>query len=388
MHYPGMRGIKCTIQRSGTSKGIFFLDNELPEDEKKRDSVILAAFGSPDKRQIDGLGGADPLTSKTAIVAVSDRNDADIEYTFGQVGIEQPTVFYHSLCGNITSGVGPFAINHGLIKANEGITVVRMYNRNTGSILIAEVPTHNGRAISEGDYSIAGVPGSGAKVTVNFSNTVGALAGRGLLPTGSPTDVLDVPGIGPIQVSIVDMAACQIYVRAEDLGLEGTETPAMIDSHRELLDKLESIRAYAAHVIGLADTPVSAKTERRNTPHIVIIAPAADYPDYLRGKTIRAEDVDILARMMFMQITHKTYAGTGSICTAVAAKIPGTLPNIAARKDISGPIVRIGHPAGCIQVEAVVDDTPEGLRVKRACIGRTVRTIMEGQVFVPNELFA
>lgn len=382
----GIREVRCTILRGGTSKGIYILDNELPADPKKRDQLLLALFGSPDKRQIDGLGGADPLTSKLALVGPSDLANADIEYTFGQVAIEEAKIFYHSMCGNITSGVGPFAINMGLVKAVEPVTTIRMYNRNTGRIIRTEVQVRDGKAVFDGEYAIAGVPGTGAKINVDFADAAGALTGK-LLPTGHVKDELDIPGVGRITVSVVDCAACQIYVRAEDLGLKGTEKPQDIDSQPELLEKLETIRAYVTYHIGLADSPCSATKIRRNTPHLSIIAPAGEYTNYLTGEVIPAEKIDFLARMMFMQIMHKTYAGTGSVCISVASKIPGTLVYDAARPEShSCSVVRFGHPAGVIEVEAAVSENQGEFHVERAAIGRTARMIMQGTAFVRESI--
>lgn len=383
-----LRAIPCMILRGGTSKGVYLVDNDLPKDPELREKVLLEIFGSPDRRQIDGLGGADPLTSKLAIVGLSNKPDIDIEYTFGQVSIEEAKIFYHSMCGNITSGVGPFAINSGLVKATEGITKVRMYNRNTGKKIIAEVPVVNGKASCIGDYSIAGVPGTGAKISVDFSGTAGALTGN-LLPTGNPRDMLDIPGLGQMEVSIVDCSTCQIYVRARDIGLKGTESPEDVDSQPEMLKKLEAIRAYATYYIGLADTPTSASQKRRNTPHLAIVSEAQDYKNYLTGEVITADSVDFTVRMMFMQIMHKTYAGTGSVCLAVASQIPGTLVHEAARPAGSNKgYVSFGHPAGIIEVEVAVGQDHGVINVFRAAIGRTARMIMEGNVYVRENLFA
>ncbi|MDR1194440.1 MAG: 3-methylitaconate isomerase [Peptococcaceae bacterium] len=383
----GARAINATILRGGTSKGVYLLKNELPADPALRDQVILAIFGSPDQRQIDGLGGADPLTSKLAIVGGSSRPDADVEYTFGQVGIDQAKVFYQSICGNITSGVGPFAINNSLVKAEEGITVVRIYNTNTGKVILANVPVINGKAAFEGDFAMAGVPGTGAKILIDFSQTVGALTGKGPLPTGNPTDRLEVGGVGAIDVSIVDVAACQIYIRAKDVGLTGRETPREVDSDPGLTRKLEAIRAHATWFVGLADTPVSASTERRNTPHLAIIGEGGEYQNHLTGEIVSPDSYDILARMMFMQIMHKTYAGTGSICLAAATQIPGTIPNLSFRGSRGSGLVRIGHPAGIIPIETDISVGNGAIEVRRAAIARTARTIMEGRVYVRESLF-
>lgn len=382
------RSIRCVILRGGTSKGVYLLENDLPQNSTLRDKVVLAIFGSPDKRQIDGLGGADPLTSKVAIVGPSDKSGIDIEYLFGQVSIDEAKVYYHSMCGNITSGVGPFAINSGLVKANEGITVVRMFNRNTGKKVVAEVPVVNGKASCNGEYSISGVPGTSAKINVDFGGTSGALTGK-LLPTGKPLDRINVPEFGEIDVSIVDCGACQIFVRARDLGLTGIEMPKEIDSQTELLRKLESIRAYATYIIGLSETPTSASITRRNTPHISIVSPAQNYSSYLTGDNILATSIDLTARMMFMQIMHKTYAGTGSVCLSVASQIPGSIVNEVANKEcIDRGVVRFGHPAGIIEIEVKVVNKDGEFIVERAAIGRTARLIMEGHVYVRESVFS
>ena len=374
--------IRCTILRGGTSKGIYLLENDLPQCPEQREKVILEIFGSPDKRQIDGLGGADPLTSKVAIVGPSQRPGIDLEYTFGQVAIDHPKVYYKSLCGNITSGVAPFAINHGLVKAVEPVTVVKMYNKNTGKVLIAEVPVKDGKYLETGDYAIAGVPGTGAKISIDFCNSEGALTGK-LLPTGNLQDELEVEGIGKISVSIVDFATCQIFVNAKDVGLIGTEMPIEVDSNPMLLKKLESIRCKGAVLAGLASSSENAATEAKNTPHLVIVSEARDYISHLSQNTIGRKEIDIVARMMFMQIMHKTYAGTGSICTAIASKIPGTIANEFYKKAESDrDAVRIGHPGGIIEVEAIVGQKNDNYIVKRASIGRTARQIMVGYVFI------
>jgi 2-methylaconitate cis-trans-isomerase PrpF len=377
-----MTAIRCTILRGGTSKGVYLLENDLPADPAERERTILRIFGSPDKRQINGLGGADPLTSKVAVVGPSSREDADIQYTFGQVAIDYPRVYYKSLCGNITSGVSPFAINMGLVRAVEPVTTVRMHNLNTDKILIAEVPVRNGRFLEEGDYAIAGVPGTGAKIAVDFSRTAGALTGN-LLPTGRVQDEITVDGLGTLQISIVDMSTCQIFVRARDVGLQGTEMPAEVDGQPELLQTLEKIRSQGACLAGLASSPDQATEESRNTPHLVMISEPRDYLTYWDQSTVCGKDIDFVVRMMFMQIMHKTYAGTGSICTAIASLIPGTIAHEFHRKAVAGAgLVRLGHPGGIIEVEAAVIQANGQYTIQRAAIGRTARQIMVGHVFI------
>jgi 2-methylaconitate cis-trans-isomerase PrpF len=373
------RKMRCTIMRAGTSKGIFLHENDLPTDREARDRIILKVFGSPDVRQIDGLGGADPLASKVAIIAPPASPDVDVNYTFGQVSINQPLVDYSGNCGNISSGVGPFAIDEGLVKAVEPVTTVRIYNTNTGKLLVAEVPVKDGKALVDGEYSIAGVPGTGAKIMMDFAGTAGAVTGK-TLPTGKAKDVIDVPGLGKIEVSIVDVANPVVFVLAKDLGLTGLETPAEVDGSRKTLEILESIRAKAAVLIGMAKSEEEATIKSPAFPMLAFVSPAQDYRDYTTGRVIAGQDVDLVSRLMFMQVMHKTYAGTGTTCTGAAAKIPGTIVN----EVVSGhdPLVRIGHPAGVIEIEVVAEKQGDQVVITRAAFGRTARRIMDGQVYI------
>jgi len=377
-----MKRLRCAIIRGGTSKGVFFHENELPQDPVLRDKTILAVFGSPDVRQIDGLGGADPLTSKVAIIGPSSRPDADVDYTFGQVSIKEAFIDYSGNCGNISAGVGPFAIDEGLVKAIEPVTIVRIHNTNTDKLIIAEVPVRNGKAAVTGDYQIDGVPGTGAKIMLDFSDTAGAVTGK-ILPTGNPTDVLDIPGVGKITVSMVDVANPMVFVRAADLGLMGTETPEEVNNNPQLLRTLESIRAYAACVMGLAKEPEEATLRSPAFPMLAFVASPASYRKFTTGEEVRAEEIDFLSRLMFMQVMHKTYAGTGTTCTGVAAAIPGTVVyEVTARH--SGNI-RIGHPAGIIDIEVGVELKNGEIKVTRAAVGRTARRIMDGYVYIVKD---
>ena len=280
-----MKKIRCVILRGGTSKGVYFREEDLPKDPEERKRTILRVFGSPDKRQIDGLGGADALTSKTAIVGMSKRDDCDVDYTFGQVSIDTPNIFTKGICGNITSGVGPFAIDEGLVKAVEPETVVRIFNTNTNRIITERVPVRNGRALTEGDYEIAGVPGKGAKVSLDFSNSVGAITGK-LLPTGNVLDTIEVKGNGKVEVSIVDCCQVQVFIRPEDVGMTGLETPYEIDANADLLERLEAVRGTVAALIGLCSSPEEARKVSGNSPHLVLPHIAQDYRSYLNNELI------------------------------------------------------------------------------------------------------
>ena len=373
------RRIRCAILRAGTSKGIFLMENDLPSDPQTRDQEILAIFGSPDVRQIDGLGGADPLTSKLAIIGPSTRSDADVNYTFGQVSIGTKKVDFSGNCGNISSGVGPFAIDEGLVSAVEPVTKVRIHNTNTGKILIAEVSVKDGKAKVGGDYKIAGVPGTGAKIMMDFAGTAGAVTNK-MLPTGKVVDVLNIEGFGTLEASIIDVANPMVFVRAKDLGLTGIETPAEIDANREMLDLLEKIRGKTATMIGMSKDEADALKNSPAFPMIAFVSEPQDYVDFTTGNKIRFDEVDFVSRLMYMQVTHKTYAGTGTTCTGAAAKIPGTIVNLVTHSE--SPLVRIGHPAGVINIEVKTKNEGDEIKLERAAFGRTARRIMDGYVYI------
>jgi 2-methylaconitate cis-trans-isomerase PrpF len=386
-YHEEQKRIRCVLMRGGTSRGLYVMRNELPTDPNLRDKVILRVYGSPDIRQIDGVGGADPLTSKLAIIGPPTRPDADVDYTFAQVSITESFVDYAGNCGNISSGVGPFAIDEGLVEAMQPVTTVRIHQTNSKSIIIAEVPVIDGKAAVHGDYHIDGVPGTGARIGLDFADTAGAVTGY-ILPTGNPIDKLDVPGVGPIDVTIVDAGNPCVFVRAADLGLKGTETPAQIDADRELNDRIERTRGTAAIRIGMVENWQDAARKSPYVPFFVLISPPADYLDFTTGHMISAEEVDFVARLLFMLKMHKAYAVTGTVCTGAAAKIPGTIVYEAARPEsCKRALTLIGHPAGVIDIEASVELQGDVPKLMRASVGRTARRIMEGYVFVPWSTF-
>lgn len=385
--YEEQKRIRCVLMRGGTSRGLFVMRNELPADPELRDEVILRMYGSPDVRQIDGMGGADPLTSKLAIIGPPTRPDADVDYTFAQVSTTDPFLDYAGNCGNISAGVGPFAIDEGLVDAVEPVTTVRIHQTNTSCLIVAEVPVVNGKAAVEGDYHIDGVPGTGARIGLDFSDTAGAVTGH-ILPTGNPVDRLDVPGVGPIDVTIVDAGTPCVFVRAADMGIKGTETPAQIDADRELNDRIERIRGTATTRVGLVEKWQDAARKSPYLPFFVLVSPPADYLDFATGRTVEAGEVDFVARLLFMLRMHKAYAVTGTVCTGAAAKIPGTIVYEAARPESRerAPTL-IGHPIGVIDIEAAVEIEGDEPKLVRASVGRTARRIMEGYVLVPWSTF-
>lgn len=374
--------------RGGTSKAVFLRESDLPQDEAERERTILAVFGSPDRRQINGLGGADPLTSKLALIGPPRLDDpraqgTHLSYTFGQVEIAHASVDWNSLCGNISAAVGAYAIYEGYAPAMGPITTVRVFNTNLNRILSVEVPTSGGHPVEDGDYVVAGVPGSGARIQVDFADTAGAATGA-LLPTGRPIDRLEVPGYGLIDVSLVDTGNAHVFVRASDLGLVGNETAAEIDAQPKLRENLEQIRAAAAIRIGLVAPGRPAHLDSPATPLIAMVAPPMEYRNDLARTIVSASEVDLVSRLMFMQQMHKTYAATSTACTGVAAKIAGTIVHQMARP--GGVVVRIGHPAGVIETDSIVAGTGANMSVGRATVARTARRILEGYVFLPSTL--
>jgi hypothetical protein len=363
------------------------MENELPSDRQLRDKVIRAIFGSPDIRQIDGLAGADVLTSKLAIIGPPTMKDTDVDYTFAQVSIADDMVDYTGNCGNLSSGVGPFAIDEGLVKPQEPITKVRIHQVNTKSLITAEVPVKNGKASVIGDYKIDGVPGTGAKIMLDFCKTAGSVTGQ-LLPTRHEKDLLKVDEVGDVEVSIVDAGNPVVFLRAESMGLKGTETPKQIEITPKLLTKIENIRGSAAELIGLVDDRRKAAAVTPYVPFIAMIGKSADYINFTNGETVRGSDVDFLSRLLFMQVMHKAYPVTGTVCTGAAARITGTIVNEALKKEAENrPEVRIGHPAGIIEIQASVEGRGPSAKLTRAALGRTARRIMDGYVYVRSSIY-
>lgn len=376
--------VRCTIMRGGTSKGIFLHLSDLPQDQHLRDKVIMRLFGAPDPREIDGLGGAELLTSKVAVIGPSTRPDCDVDYLFGQVSMAEPMIDWKSNCGNVSSAVGPFAIDEGLVKAVEPLTRVRIHQVNTGRVIVAEVPVRNNRAEVEGKHKIAGVPGAGAKIILDWADSAGSLTGK-LLPTGRVTDTLQVEGEGEFEVSLVDAAIPTVFIRAEALGMKGSETPQAIDGNPKLLQRIEKIRSVAAQAMGLCKDWRKATREVPYSPFFAICAPPLDYQDWTTGKKIPAKSVDLVVRLLFMQKMHLTYPVTGTVCTVAAAMIPGTIANQLARKGIvERGELRIGHPAGVIAPEGKVVRQKGGFALKRATVDRTARCLLRGYACIPR----
>lgn len=372
-------GVPSVLMRGGTSKGAILHARDLPPDREARDRVLLAIYGSPDPRQIDGIGGAHPLSSKAAIVGVSDREDADIDYLFGQVRVGEAVVDYDGTCGNMLAAVGPFAIDEGLVSAVEPVTRVRIHLVNTGQIVEADVQVRDGHALTAGSTQIAGLLGTGASVLLDFVRTGGTL-GRGVLPTRLAFGRTIVSGGRPYGRSIVDAGNAVVFAAADELGLSPAELLA--DAYPpELMATLEQIRAEGAVELGLVDEAHKARAITPALPKLYLVRASADFVDR-SGRPVTANEHDILARGLSMGRPHPAYAVTAAVCTATAARIPGTVVEQRARRTPS--VVRIGHPGGVTSVEIQVDTTnAEEPRLVRACVERTARRLMSGLALVP-----
>lgn len=377
--------IPAVFMRGGTSRAIFFRDADLPPDQAVRDRIILAAMGSPDNygRQLDGMGGGISSLSKVAIIAPPARPEADVNYTFGQVSVTDALVDYTGNCGNISSAVGPYAIDEGLVPApRNGMAAIRIHNTNTRKIIVARVPVQDGQAMVDGDFVLQGVSGSGARIALEFLDPGGAVTGK-LLPTGKPQDVLEIPGIGTLPVSIVDATNPIIFVPAAALGLQGTEHPEAIDRNATLTARLEHIRATAAVRIGLATSAEEASRKSQAVPKIALVAPPVVYRD-LSGAEVPAASTDICARVMSMGKAHRAFALTAAMCLAVAARIPGTVVQEAVGPAAADPSsdIRLGHPSGVLPIAASV----RGGHAEKVIVYRTARRLMEGSIRIPSHV--
>ncbi len=365
------RRIRAVFMRGGTSRALLFHEADLPAPGPERDRVFLAALGSPDPygRQLDGLGGGLSSLSKACVIGPPSRAGADVDYTFAQVDVRAPVVDYAGNCGNCSAAVGPFAVDEKLVAATEGETVVTIHNTNTGKLIVAHVPVEGGEAAVEGDFELAGVPGRGARIALDFLDPGGAGTGR-LLPTGRPREAVE-----GLEVSLVDATNPMVFVRALDLGLTGAEPPAAIDADRTLAARLEALRTAGARRMGLAPSPA--------IPKVAMVAPPARFTA-LDGAAVGAEQVDLLARVISMGACHRAFALTAAMCLAVAARIEGTVVHECAGGRAAGPDdLRLGHPSGILPVAAAVRVRDGRPWAERVTVYRTARRLMEGFVRIP-----
>ncbi len=355
--------------RGGTSRALFFHEKDLPPPGLGRDGLLLAALGSPDPygRQLDGLGGGISSLSKACLIGPPSRPDADVDYTFGQVHVQKPLVDYTGNCGNCSAAVGPFALDEGLVPSTEGETLVRIHNTNTRKLVQAHVPVTGGEAQVRGDFELPGVPGRGARITLDFLDPGGARTGR-LLPTGRPRDlVLGVPA------SLVDATNPMVFVYARDVGLAGTESPAHLDADPSLAARLEAIRGAAARMMGISGSAA--------TPKVAVVAAPAAFTA-LDGTHYGPDRADLVARVISMGHCHRAFALTAAMCLAVAARIDGTVVRDCATASDSADI-RLGHPSGLLPIAAAVVLRGGEPWAERVTVYRTARRLMEGFVRVP-----
>lgn len=379
-----LRSLPAVFMRGGTSKAVMFHARDLPRERAFWDPIFLGAMGSPDPygRQLDGMGGGISSLSKICVLAPSSRPDADIDYTFAQVQIREPRVDYRGNCGNMSSAVGPFAVDEGLVRAEGASATVRVFNTNTEKLIHATFPLEAGRTRYDGALAIPGVAGTGAPVKLDFIAPGGATTGR-LLPTGKPLDRLAVPGLGAIDVSLVDAANATAFVRARDLGLSGLELPDQLEARPELLERLGAIRIAASLAMGIAATEEAARAIRV-VPFVGFVASPADART-LSGDTVPAASYDLAARMISNGQPHRALPLTVSLCTAVAARIQGTLvaEALSPSAPAEGPL-RLGMPSGVLTVAAdVARDGAGGWEARSGSFYRTCRRLFDGRVHLP-----
>ncbi|WP_277588208.1 2-methylaconitate cis-trans isomerase PrpF [Pseudomonas chlororaphis] len=388
--------IPATYMRGGTSKGVFFSLQDLPEAAQlpgaARDALLLRVIGSPDPydKQIDGMGGATSSTSKTVILSKSIKPGHDVDYLFGQVSIDKPFVDWSGNCGNLSAAVGSFAISSGLVDAERipqnGVAVVRIWQANIGKTIIAHVPITNGAVQETGDFELDGVTFPAAEVQLEFLDPAAEEEGAGgsMFPTGNLVDDLEVPGVGTFQATMINAGIPTIFINARDIGYSGTELQGDINGDPKALAMFETIRAHGALRMGLIQN-LDEAAKRQHTPKVAFVAPPADY-QASSGKAVTAADVDLLVRALSMGKLHHAMMGTAAVAIGTAAAIPGTLVNLAAGGGESSA-VRFGHPSGTLRVGAeAVQDNGEW-SVTKAIMSRSARVLMEGWVRVPGDAF-
>ena len=378
-----MKQIPCDIIRGGTSKGIYIDREALPSEKDQFDREILSLFGSPDTRQIDGLGGADKLTSKVAVMGAPTKADCDIDYLFGQVNITLPFIDWKSNCGNISAGAALYAVLKKYVATEGEAAKVRIHQVNTGRTLIATVPVENSQPKVDGDYSIGGVPGTAARLDLDFSDFSGCILGRGILPTGSPCDTYDVPNLGKIDASIVDLANLCIFIRASDVGMDDSIDIVTLQENRALVKELETIRTSIAVSLGYIDATLDSDEFRiKMNPLLFIVGAPRDYAT-LNGDDIPADGYDLFSRSITRGLFSKAYPGTGSVATAAACCLPGTIASEFMTSEKAGLgetyQIRIGHPSGTMSLETLISS--EGV-VQKILLGRTARLLMSGNAFI------
>ncbi|MBK6336763.1 MAG: 2-methylaconitate cis-trans isomerase PrpF [Betaproteobacteria bacterium] len=384
---PSQLRIPAVYMRGGTSKGVFFVAQDLPADPVARDRILLRVIGSPDPygQHIDGLGGATSSTSKVVILSRSRRPGFDVDYLFGAVAVREAVIDWSGNCGNLSSAVGPFAICAGLVPAPpEGLATVRIWQANIGKPIIARVPMRGGEVVEDGDFELDGVAFSGAEIALEFVDPGadgGEAARSGLFPTGHRLDRLAIPGVGQVEATLIDAGNPTIFIDAEGMGLRGTELQSDVNGNQNILARAEAIRAHGAVAMKLVATPGEATRTRPHTPKLALVAPPTDYVA-ANGTTIRADTVDLLARIFSMGALHHAMTGTGAVAIAAAAAIPGTVVSRVAATDSEGKL-RFGHPSGTLTVGAQAVEANGAWTIEKVRMSRSARRLMEGWVRVP-----
>lgn len=374
--------LPAVFMRGGTSNAVVFNQKDLPQDRALWDEIFLAAIGSPDPngRQLDGMGGGVSSLSKVCVVGPSTRPDADIDYTFAQVQVKEAKVDYGANCGNMSSAMGPFALDEGMVKVSGREALVRIHNTNTKKIIHALFSVDDGLAAVDGDLAIPGVSGTGSPVKLEFRDPGGATTGK-LLPTGNVVDTLDVPGIGKIRVSMVDAANATVWVKAADIGLSGIELPEPLEANTVAMQKLSAIRIAASVAMGIAPN-VEEAAKQKSVPFIGFVSAPQD-AKLLSGETIKADEIDLTGRVISNGQPHRALPLTVSLCMAVASRIEGSVVSEVLRKgtDAEAPI-RIGMPSGILTVAATVRQKDSDWHAEQGAFYRTQRRMFEGQVLV------
>jgi 2-methylaconitate isomerase len=377
------RFVPCVFYRGGTSKGMFFHPRDLPADRAAIDRILLAAIGSPDpyERQLNGIGGGLSSLSKAVIIGPSTHPDADVDYTFIQLAVDEAVADWTNNCGNLSSAVGHFAVDEGLVMAKDGEAFVRIHQTNTKKLIHSRFEVRNGKAVTAGDYVIAGVAGSGGRIRLDFLDPAGAVTGK-LLPTGNATDTLDIGGGERIEATLIDATSPIVYVDAASVGLDGSESPDEIEAAPGVMAKLDRIRRAGGVAMGLAASPDRIGLQ---TPRIALVAVPRSFRS-LDGETVSDAAFDIATRMMSMGRAHRAIPGTGGLNLGVATQVAGTIPNRLSRPANEAEEVRVANPSGLVSVGAVVRQEKGAWLADSAVLFRTARRLMQGEVAVPADV--
>ncbi|SDC45786.1 2-methylaconitate cis-trans isomerase PrpF family protein [Belnapia rosea] len=373
--------IPAVFIRGGSSKGVFFHARDLPADRAEIDPILLSVLGSPDPygRQLDGMGGGISSLSKAVIIGPPTHPEADVDYTFAQVAVDRPVVDWKGNCGNLSSAVGPFAVDEGLVRVADGEALVRIHQVNTRKIIHARFPVRDGKAEVRGDFAIAGVAGTGARIRLDFL-APGGTQTAGLLPTGRVADALEVPGFGSLRATLIDAGNPAAFIDARDVGLTGGEGPEAIEAQGEMMALLDRIRRVAGVAMGLAATPEGVGLA---APRIALVAgPLAART--LDGEVLDPSGHDVTVRMLSMERPHRAVPMTGALGLAVACRVEGSIPHGLAARGGRPEETRVAHPSGLLTVGAEVERRPEGWHAESAVMFRTQRRLMQGAVAIPG----